>query len=77
MRVAFAKHWLEDAIAQERDPALLVQSIASHPEFLKTIEAAVAFAKRETTDPAQQTRYIAEHIASVLHQSMGDYTTSH
>lgn len=77
MRVAFTRHWLEEAIGEEREPTKIAQQIAAHPEFVKLITSAVAFAEQSPGDAQAQTRALAEHITSSLHQGMGDYTAPH
>ena len=77
MRLAFEKSWLEQAIGDEREPTKVAQRIAEHPEFQKLLQEAIIFAQQVTTDKSQQSRIIAEHIVSVVHQSIGEFTTMH
>jgi len=78
MRVAFQPHWLEQTIGEEREPAKIAQKITEHLEFHKTISEAIGFAQRSGEKSTRETRFIAEHIVSSLHRSMGDFmTTTH
>ena len=77
MELVVGKHWLEEAIGESRDADEIVDCITQHPAFRKVIEGSIAFAKAQTNDRSQETRLIAEHIASVLHRAMGTYTSSH
>lgn len=76
MHVAFQKHWLEQAIGDEREPAKIAQKISEHPEFRKTIVESISFAQSSCEERTRETRIIAEHIASLIHRSMGDFTTT-
>jgi hypothetical protein len=75
-RLAFQPHWLEQAIGEEREPARIAQKVADHPEFRKLIEEAISFSQQNCTEPSQQTRVLAEQIASKLNRSFEGFTTT-
>ena len=75
MQLPFQRHWLEDAIGAERDPAKIGQVIARNPQFLETIRQAIEFASKDQA--VDQTRVIAEHIISQMSSSLKGCVTMH
>jgi hypothetical protein len=78
VEIASARHWLEAAINEDRDPKTIATAICEHPEFKKLIASAVTGAGRDqfgSTD--EQTRYIAESLVSRLYKSFNGFTASH
>jgi hypothetical protein len=78
MEDAFARHWLEDVIAESRDAQVIASAIATSAQFKKIIEEAIKAGTVDASDdPTRQIRSIAEGIASRLYGSFNGFTAMH
>jgi hypothetical protein len=77
MENATGSHWLEEAIGSERDPEKIATLIAQNPKFRDIVRNAVNFAKKAPPGSGKDTRYLAEHIVSLLYHSFPNFETSH
>jgi hypothetical protein len=73
---SYARHWLEEAIGDEREPQRILEAIIARPEFRDAIGEAVAVSQR-TSNSAKQTRIIAEHIVRVLYRRFNGFVALH
>ena len=69
-------HWLEEAIASERDPERILQAIAARRELREAIREAVRVGEGHENS-ARQTRIIAEHIVRVLYRGFSGFVALH